>query len=242
MSESGTLYIVATPLGNLDDITFRAVQTLREADAIACEDTRRASILLRHLSITGKRLLSYHSHNEHKTAGTITGLLLDGTSVALVTDAGTPAVSDPGYTLVQEAWEAGIRIVPIPGPSALTTALSVCPLPTSSFYFAGFLPHKKGRKSRLEYLASLQSTFVLYESPYRIPKLLDELDIHCPDARIFVARELTKLHEELLCGSSGELREHFMNRKIRGEFVVIVSPAPSLSTTKNSSNTDADHH
>lgn len=239
MSETGTLYIVATPLGNLDDITYRAVKTLREADAIACEDTRRASILLRHLSITGKRLLSYHSHNEHKTAGTITGLLLDGTSVALVTDAGTPAVSDPGYTLVQEAWEAGISIVPIPGPSALTTALSACPLPTSSFYFAGFLPHKKGRKSRMEYLASLQSTFVLYESPYRIMKLLDELDVHCPGARIFIARELTKLHEELLSGSSEELREHFINRKIKGEFVVIVSPAPP-SSTKDISKKTAD--
>lgn len=228
----GTLYVVATPLGNLDDMTFRAVSTLRDAGAIACEDTRRTSILLRHFGIQGKRLLSYHSFNEERAVQQITALLEEGTDVAMVTDAGTPGISDPGYTLASAVHAASFPIVPIPGPSALTAALSVCPLPVSSFFFAGFLPHKKGRKSRLELLSSLESTIVLYESPHRIGRLLEEVKQYFGGARIFVAREITKMHEEFITGSPDELINHFSGGRQRGEFVVVVHPAGKLTKQK----------
>ncbi|MBF0586507.1 16S rRNA (cytidine(1402)-2'-O)-methyltransferase [Prosthecochloris sp. N3] len=225
MTETGTLYSIATPLGNLDDITLRAIRTLQEVGTIACEDTRRTSVLLRHLGISGKRLISYHSANEERAVEQLIGRLLEGEHVALVTDAGTPAVSDPGFSLVRRAQAEGICTLPVPGASALTAALSVCPLPVSSFFFAGFLPHKKGRKSRLEYLAGLSTTIVLYESPYRLLRLLGEIGSLMPGAGIFIAREITKLHEEYITGTAEELAAHFSNKKIRGEFVVIVSPA-----------------
>jgi 16S rRNA (cytidine1402-2'-O)-methyltransferase len=235
----GTLYVVATPLGNLDDMTFRAVSTLRDAGTIACEDTRRTSILLRHFGIQGKRLLSYHSFNEERAVQQVTAILEEGTDVAMVTDAGTPGISDPGYSMSNALHTLGFSVIPIPGPSALTAALSVCPLPVSSFFFAGFLPHKKGRKTRMEYLASLGSTVVLYESPHRIQKLLEEVKSHIPDAELFVAREITKIHEEYVSGTPDELIAHFSNGQTRGEFVVVVHPGGKRSKQQKE---HADHH
>lgn len=238
---SGTLHVVATPLGNLGDITLRAVEVLRRADAVACEDTRRTSVLLKHLGIKGKKLLSYHSHNEAQAIGRVAALLEEGMEVALVTDAGTPAVSDPGYAMVRALSLRGIAAVPIPGPSALTAALSVCPLPSSSFYFAGFLPHKKGRRSRLEELAAMSTTFVLYESPFRIHRLLDELEALIPEAEVFIGREMTKMHEEYLCGSITEMRLALGEAKARGEFVVAVHPPEKKKNTKKADRY-ADRH
>lgn len=228
-NDTGTLYIVATPLGNLEDITLRAINTLKSSDAIACEDTRRASILLRHLGISGKKLINYHAFNEKKAINSILNLLEDGLDVAVITDAGTPAISDPGYALVRAAYDLPAKVIPVPGPSAATAALSVCPLPVHNFFFAGFLPHKKGRKSKLEFLASIDSTVVFYESPHRILKLLGEIENFFPGAQMFIAREITKIHEECLCGTPSEMIEHFTGEKIKGEFVVIVSPAGKKS-------------
>ncbi|NTW51249.1 MAG: 16S rRNA (cytidine(1402)-2'-O)-methyltransferase [Chlorobiaceae bacterium] len=236
---TGTLYVVATPLGNLDDMTFRAVNTLRDVGVIACEDTRHTSILLRHFGIQGKKLLSYHSFNEERAVGHVCALLEEGTDVAMVTDAGTPGISDPGYSMANAVHARGFGIVPIPGPSALTAALSVCPLPVSSFFFAGFLPHKKGRKTRLEFLASLESTIVLYESPHRIARLFEELKNSFPEAELFVAREITKMHEEYITGTPDSLLEHFSNGRTRGEFVVVVHPAGKRSKQKKE---HADHN
>ncbi|MEI8185708.1 MAG: 16S rRNA (cytidine(1402)-2'-O)-methyltransferase [Chlorobiaceae bacterium] len=221
-SHNGTLYVVATPLGNLEDITLRAIKVLGQSGAIACEDMRRASILLKHLDITGKKLISYHNYNEPRAIGQIIALLEEGIDVSLITDAGTPVISDPGYALLHSLHEHNLQVIPIPGPCALTTALSACPLPVNNFFFAGFLPHKKGRKTRLEYLASLQSAFVVYESPFRIMKLLDELDNLLPDAQIFIGREMTKIHEEYITGTIEEIRNRLADGKTRGEFVVVV--------------------
>ncbi len=237
---SGTLYVVATPLGNLEDITLRAIKILRESDAIACEDTRRASILLKHLEITGKKLISYHSYNEPKAIAHIISLLEEGSDVSLITDAGTPVISDPGYALLHALHQQDLRVIPIPGPCALTTALSACPLPVNSFFFGGFLPHKKGRKSRLEYLVALQVSFVLYESPYRIMKLLDELEKVLPNATIFIGREMTKIHEEYLTGTIDEIRQTLADGKTRGEFVVVVHPQGEKIT--KSEEEHADHN
>ena len=233
---TGTLYIVATPLGNLEDITLRAIKTLTSVNAIACEDTRRASILLRHLGISGKKLISYHAFNETKAISSILSLLEDNLDVAVITDAGTPVISDPGYALVRAAYDLPAKVIPIPGPSAATAALSVCPLPVHNFFFAGFLPHKKGRQSKLEFLASIECTVVFYESPHRILKLLGEIEDTFPDAQIFIAREITKIHEEYLYGSASEMTERFKGEKTRGEFVVIVSPAGKKQAKKANVN------
>jgi 16S rRNA (cytidine1402-2'-O)-methyltransferase len=239
-SHTGILYVVATPLGNLEDITLRAINTLKQSGAIACEDTRHASILLKHLNISGKKLISYHNYNEPRAIGQIISMLEEGTDVSLITDAGTPVISDPGYALLHALHEHGLQVIPIPGPSALTTALSACPLPVNNFFFAGFLPHKKGRKSRLEYLAALQASFVLYESPYRIMKLLDELSIVVENAQIFIGREMTKIHEEYITGTIEEIRQRLADGKTRGEFVVIVHPSRKKSI--KSEEEHADHH
>ncbi|MEI8032051.1 MAG: 16S rRNA (cytidine(1402)-2'-O)-methyltransferase [Chlorobiaceae bacterium] len=235
---TGTLYVVATPLGNLEDITLRAIKTLRESGAIACEDTRRASILLRHLDISSKKLISYHNYNEPRAIGQIVALLEEGTDVSLITDAGTPVISDPGYGIVHELYLRNLKVIPIPGPSALVAALSACPLPVNSFFFAGFLPHKKGRKTRLEELAALQTTFVVYESPFRIMKLLDELETNLPDAQIFIGREMTKIHEEYITGTIDEIRLHLAGGKARGEFVVVVHPAEKKPQKKEKNHGD----
>lgn len=220
------LYVVATPIGNLGDITLRALETLRRVSVIACEDTRETLKLLRHYDLGEKELIRYHNFNERNASEKILLRLEQGEEIALVSDAGTPAISDPGFYLVRAAFERGIKVVPIAGVSALTAAVSVCPLPINRFYFEGFLPHKKGRQSRLKFLASQSlEAIIFYESPHRLLKLLEELQTYFgSNAKAMVARELTKLHEEIVVGSLSELKAMFSSKKVLGEFVVVLSP------------------
>lgn len=230
MDSSATLYIVATPIGNLGDITLRAIEVLRETPVLACEDTRQTLKLLRQFDLPEKELISYHAFNERAAAEKILSRLEQGQNVALVSDAGTPAISDPGFYLVRAAFERGVKVAPIAGVSALTAAISVCPLPINRFCFEGFLPRKKGRQSRLKFLAAhAQSAIVFYESPHRLLKLLEELQTCFGDAQAMIARELTKAHEEIVVGSLSELRKKFSEKKILGEFVVILSPTSNAA-------------
>ncbi len=238
---SGTLYIVATPIGNLEDITLRALNTLKAVDLIACEDTRHTLKLLRHYGISDKPLFAYHNFNERTATERIIAELLEGKSVALVSDAGTPSISDPGFFLVRAAHEHSLPVVPVPGISALTAAVSVSPIPIRYFHFEGFLPQKKGRQTRLKYLASLGSTVILYESPHRLLKLLDELALHFGNPTVMIARELTKVHEEILLGSPKELKAKFESKKILGEFVVIVH-SENASHTESTSDNFSEHN
>ena len=222
---AGVLYVVGTPIGNLEDITLRALKPRAEADLIAAEDTRRTRKLLSRREIVGKRLESYHDHNKEARTPSLLRRLEQGESVALVTDAGTPGLSDPGYYLVKRAIEAGIAVVPIPGPSALTAALSSSGLPTDRFAFEGFLPVKSGRRQRrLEALSRETRTVVLFESPHRITKLLSELEERMAGRQVVIARELTKIHEEFLRGTVREVTERIGRRKARGEYVVLIAP------------------
>ena len=222
---SGTLYLVATPIGNLEDITFRAVRTLAECDIVAAEDTRHTSQLLRHYNIS-KPLISYYKFNEAQRSEQIVGRLKRGEKVALVTDAGSPAISDPGERVVRATLAAGLRVEPVPGPCALIAALTASGLSTDEFHFVGFLPHKSGqRRKRLEALRAVPGTLVLYESPYRIERLLDELSDLLPERQVVLAREVTKHFEEFLRGKPSELRTIAKRRSLKGEFVVLVSSA-----------------
>lgn len=219
---NGKLYIVATPLGNLKDITFRAVEILTAVDLIACEDTRHTQKLLNHLGIN-KRSVSYHEHNEEQRSQEILSRLIDGRSVAVVSDAGTPAISDPGYRIVRKAIANGIDVVPIPGPSAVVAALSVSGLPTDTFLFAGFLPSKPGeRRRRLQELAGVRATLVFYEAPHRLRASLKDCRNELGDRRAVVARELTKLHEECLRGHLSDLINRFSDRQPKGEIVLMI--------------------
>jgi len=223
----GTLYIVATPIGNLEDITLRALRILREeADVIACEDTRQTQKLLTHFQIQ-KRLVSYHEHNETARTEDLIHLLLDGKNVALVSDAGTPLISDPGYRIVKAAIESEIPVVPIPGASALLPALAASGMPTNAFLFVGFVPQKEqGRKKALEAVARQPVTLVLYESPHRILETLASIDEILGSRQIVVARELSKLHEEFLRGTAEEIREDLAGRAaIKGEITIVIAPA-----------------
>ncbi|HID38548.1 MAG TPA: 16S rRNA (cytidine(1402)-2'-O)-methyltransferase [Calditrichaeota bacterium] len=218
----GTLYLVATPIGNLADITYRAVHILNNVDLIAAEDTRQSRILLNHYLIKTP-LVSYHSYNLMKQTPQLIRRLKAQQSIALISDAGTPGISDPGYQLVQSAIEEHIRIVPIPGASALLTALVASGLPTNRFVYEGFLPLKKGRKTRLQQLALEERTIVLYESPHRIQKTIgDILDIF-GDRPCVLARELTKLYEELLRGTLSGFGELLKTKKLKGEIVLIIA-------------------
>lgn len=219
---SGILYIIPTPIGNFEDITLRALKMLETVDLILAEDTRNSGKLLKHYKIkTPQR--AFHSHNEHAALEPLLQELQSGRDLALISDAGTPGISDPGFLLVRACREAGLPVEVLPGPSAFVTALVASGLPCDRFHFEGFLPHKKGRRGRLAELAELPTTFVLYESPYRILKCLQQLMEYCgPDRPAAVARELTKLHEEVLTGSLQELAAHFEEHKPRGEFVLIV--------------------
>ena len=220
---SGTLYIVATPIGNLEDITFRAVRILKEADRIACEDTRQTHKLLDHYGISTP-MVSYHDHNEQARSDQLIRDLEEGRNIALVSDAGTPLIADPGYRIVQKARERGIAVVPIPGPSAIITALSGSGLPTDSFAFLGFLPPKSGqRRKALEESRELGLTVVFYETPHRIEEALGDMAEVLGDPPVVLARELTKLHEEWLSGSASHLQAELAKRgTVKGEFVVIV--------------------
>jgi len=221
---AGTLYLVATPIGNREDITFRALRVLRECDVVAAEDTRHTGHLLRHFEIS-KPLLSYFQFNEAKRSEEIIERLARGEKVALVTDAGSPGISDPGERVVKAAVAAGHRVESVPGPCALIAGLTASGLPTEEFHFIGFLPHKSGqRRNQLEALASLAGTLVLYESPYRIEKLLGELNEVFPERDVVLARELTKKFEEYLRGKPADLLELAKKRSLKGEFVVMIAP------------------
>ena len=219
----GTLYLVATPIGNLEDITLRALRTLRECTVVAAEDTRRTGLLLKHFQIS-KPLISYFQFNEARRSEQILERLRAGETVALVTDAGSPGISDPGERVVQTVIAAGLRVESVPGPSALVAALTASGLSTDEFHFVGFLPHKSGqRRNKLTALASVPGTLVLYESPYRIEKLLGELADVLPDRDVVLARELTKRFEEFLRGKPAELIQQVQGRSLKGEFVALVA-------------------
>jgi 16S rRNA (cytidine1402-2'-O)-methyltransferase len=223
---SGRLYVVATPIGNLEDITYRAVRVLKECDVIACEDTRQTKKLLDHYAIS-KPTVSYHEHNEAERTADLMVRLRGGATVALVSDAGVPLVSDPGYRLVHAAVDEGIRVEPIPGPSALLTALSASGLPTDEFHFAGFLPPKSGQRTRaLEALREMPATLVFYEAPHRIVETLEAVEQVMGVRRVVVGRELTKLHEEFLRGTAGEVRAVLAARdSVKGEITLLVGKA-----------------
>ena len=219
---ASTLYLVATPIGNLEDITLRALRVLKECDVVAAEDTRHSGQLLKHFGIS-KPLLSYFQFNEAKRSEDILERLRRGEKVALVTDAGSPGISDPGERVVKAALEAGFRVEAVPGACALISALISSGLPTDEFHFVGFLAHKSGqRRRRLEELGSVPGTLVLYESPYRVVKLLEELSELYPERPVVLARELTEKFEEVLRGNPRELLELMQKKSIKGEFVVLL--------------------
>jgi 16S rRNA (cytidine1402-2'-O)-methyltransferase len=219
------LYLVATPIGNLEDITLRAISVLKSVDIIACEDTRHSGKLLHHYGIS-KPTISYHEHNERERAAELIGRLENGESVALITDAGTPGISDPAYRLVVGAVERGISVVPIPGATALIAGLIASGLPTDAFLFAGFLPPKKqARRARLEELRAVRETLVLYEAPHRVREtLLDAREV-LGDRRASLARELTKLHEEFIRGTLAEIAAHPSLGEPRGEMALVIAGA-----------------
>jgi 16S rRNA (cytidine1402-2'-O)-methyltransferase len=228
----GSLYLVATPIGNLDDITLRALRILREeVSLIACEDTRQTQKLLQHFQIR-QPLVSYHEHNEARRSAEILAMLERGESVALVSDAGTPLVSDPGYRVVTEAIQHGIAVVPVPGASALLAALAASGLPVHEFRFAGFLPPKAlARRKMLEDLARETMTVVAYESPHRILETLADVQDVLPGASLVIAREITKLHEEFLRGSAASIREILKARgTVKGEITLLIAPAAQVET------------
>ncbi len=219
-----TLYLVATPIGNLEDITLRAIRVLKECDVVAAEDTRRSGQLLKHFGLS-KPLLSYFQFNEARRSEEIIERLRRGQKVALVTDAGSPGISDPGERVVKAAIAAGFRVEAVPGACALVAGLTASGLPTEEFHFIGFLPHKSGqRRNKLESLKTFDGTLVLYESPYRIEKLLGELNEVFPERQVVLARELTKKFEEFLRGKPAELMELTKTRRLKGEFVLMIAP------------------
>ena len=217
------LYIVSTPIGNLKDITLRALEILKEADFIACEDTRVTSILLRNYEIH-KELISLNAVNESSKIDYILNRIINGESCALVSDAGTPGISDPGTRLISAAIKNKIEVIPAPGPSAVITALSISGLPSDSFVFEGFIPQKKGRQKKLKELSEEERTIIIYESVYRIEKLLNELNEYMPERLIVICRELTKKFEEARRGTPAELLQSFNEKINKGEFVVVISP------------------
>jgi 16S rRNA (cytidine1402-2'-O)-methyltransferase len=222
--QPSTLYLVATPIGNLEDITLRALRVLRECDVVAAEDTRHTGHLLKHFGIS-KPLLSYFQFNEARRSEEILERLRRGEKVALVTDAGSPGISDPGERVVRAALATGFRVEPVPGACALVAGLTASGLPTDELHFIGFLPHKSGqRRNKLESLKTVGGTLVFYESPYRIEKLLGELCEVFPERPVVLARELTKKFEEFLRGAPRELLEVAQKRSLKGEFVVLIGP------------------
>ena len=223
--QPSTLYLVATPIGNMEDITLRALRTLRECDVVAAEDTRRTGQLLKHFEIS-RPLLSYFQFNEAKRSEEIVERLKRGEKVALVTDAGSPGISDPGERVVRAAIASGFRVEAVPGACALVAGLTASGLATDEFHFVGFLPHKSGqRRNQLESLKAVSGTLVFYESPYRIEKILGELNEVFPDRMVVLARELTKKFEEFLRGTPARLIEKTKGRSLKGEFVVLVGMA-----------------
>jgi 16S rRNA (cytidine1402-2'-O)-methyltransferase len=219
---AGKLSLIPTPIGNLRDMSYRAVDTLKEADAVLAEDTRNSGILLKHFDISTK-LISHHKFNEHKTSEILAKAMQRGLHYALISDAGTPAMSDPGYLLVTHCIKNNVPVECLPGPTAFVPALAVSGLPNDRFVFEGFLPHKKGRMKRIKALEHEQRTMVFYESPYRVMKLLEQLsEVMGPDRNASVSREISKKFEETKRGSLSDLATYFREQKPRGEFVVVV--------------------
>lgn len=219
----GILYLVPTPVGNLEDITFRALTVLKEADLILAEDTRTSGILLKHFEIK-KPMLSYHKFNEHQTVDRVVERLKGGETVAVVSDAGTPGISDPGFLVAREAIRAGIEVITLPGATAFVPALVSSGLPCDKFCFEGFLPQKKGRQSKMESLRDEERTMVFYESPYRVLKTLQQFsEVFGPERQVSVCREISKVHEESVRGTLQEVIQHFTEHEPRGEFVIVVA-------------------
>lgn len=220
------LYIVPTPIGNLEDITLRALRILKEVTVVLAEDTRTSRRLLDHYGIT-THLRAFHAHNEHTVVDRVVDELASGMDMALISDAGTPGISDPGFLLARACVAKGVRIECLPGATAFVPALVASGLPCDTFHFDGFLPHKKGRQTRLRFLAELPYTFVLYESPFRLVKCLDELIAVCgPERRACVARELSKLHEEITTTTLEALKLHYTQKDVKGEIVLVVAGKP----------------
>ena len=219
------LYLVPTPIGNLEDITLRAIRVLGEVDGILAEDTRNSGQLLKHLNIS-KPLYSHHAHNEHSGVPGVIKMLKEGKSLALISDAGTPGISDPGYLLVKACVENGIEVESLPGATALVPALVNSGFPTDRFVYEGFLPHKKGRQTRWKALAEEERTIVLYESPHRLVKALEQImEFIAPDRLVMVGRELSKIHEQMVRGTATEVLTYFMAHpdKVRGEIVIVIA-------------------
>ena len=219
---AGILYIVPTPVGNLEDMTFRAIRVLKEADLILAEDTRTSSVLLKHYEIKG-RLESHHKFNEHKTVSIVKERILAGMNVALISDAGTPGISDPGFLLVRTCVQEGIEVQTLPGATAFVPALVSSGYPCDRFCFEGFLPHKKGRQTKINEIAKNQYTTILYESPFRLVKTLQQLAEVCGnERRVSVARELTKIYEENVRGTLEEVINYFSQKEVKGEIVIVL--------------------
>jgi 16S rRNA (cytidine1402-2'-O)-methyltransferase len=232
MRSSGTLYLVATPIGNLADITHRAIDVLNNVSLIACEDTRHTRKLLQHYGIETKTV-SYHEHNEQERSRQLIETLREGKDVAVVSDAGTPSISDPGFRLVRAAIENDIQVVPVPGPSALISALIAAGLPTDEFFFGGFLPARSNaRRTRLNELRSVPGTLIFYEAPHRLAETLKDAHEMLGEREAVVARELTKLHEELRRGRLSELAAHYANEEPRGEIVLLIDRTILETTDK----------
>ena len=218
----GTLYLVATPIGNLADISFRAIEILKTVDFIGCEDTRHTRKLLNHYQISNK-LISYHEHNEHTRAEEFAQNLIDGKNMAIVSDAGTPAICDPSFRIVQKAHEIGAKVISIPGAVAFVNAVIISGLPTDSIFFGGFLPSKKSdRRNRLHEVKSISATITFYESPHRLAKSLADCVEVLGNRKAVIVRELTKLHEETIHGNLAELAEQFADKETRGEIVLVI--------------------
>lgn len=221
MSDKGQLFVIGTPIGNLEDITLRAISTLKNVDIILAEDTRNSKKLLNAHNIDTK-MMSYHDHSSEKEIKKIVSLLLEGKELALISDAGTPTISDPGYGLIRDCIRNDIGIVPIPGVSSITAAMSVSGLPSDSFTFVGFLPQKKGRLKKIKELKKLDNTIILFESPFRLEKTLNQLLEHLGDRAVVVGRELTKLYEEVIRGNLSKVIMHFSKSKVKGEIVIMI--------------------
>ena len=227
MNQEGKLYLVPTPIGNLEDMTFRAIRILKEADLILAEDTRTSAPMLKHFEIHQK-VFSHHQHNEHQSSNEIVKFLKEGKNIALISDAGTPAISDPGFYLVREALKNDISVECLPGATAFVPALVNSGFPTDRFCFEGFLPLKKGRQTRYKTLATEERTLILYESPHRLLKTLDEMATYFgEDRQVSVSRELTKMFEETVRGTVTEVKLYFETHPIKGEFVICVTGASS---------------
>tara|TARA_B100000674_G_scaffold382401_1_gene325345 strand:- start:133 stop:825 length:693 start_codon:yes stop_codon:yes gene_type:complete len=221
MSTLGKLFVVGTPIGNLADITYRAIDVLNNVEFIFAEDTRVSKKLLNHYSID-KKIYSYHDYSRDSEVVNLINILVDGSNVALISDAGTPTISDPGYRLIRQCIKKGIDVIPIPGPSAVTAALSVAGLPSDSFTFIGFLPQKKGRVKKIEQLNDIENTIIVFESPHRILKTLNQFLEILGNRQVVIGRELTKLYEEIIRGNLKEVIQRISDKSLKGEIVIMI--------------------